>query len=284
MLAESTTDRPNRRFPRHRLDPTDRVLIDMLTENTGIQMMDSGGDGGRNWQRNQDRDFLAEPPATLCVCFGYKNLASIDVTLDVFHWLRERVTYDGPMTRKFNNFCNRKANREEYTLDNVHAFAQERAKFGDVISENTYNKDTLLSQVLQYSAFNDDETGRAYAVLQIHGGADVRGGYTNPKVFRIDDTYALCDAANATITELNAPDSGPELPGLKLDRPLAPWWCTDDGYHWYREGTCGLNSAPELQTYEVSFDPADRGKGKIYVDADGVAFGPLHGGELRVET
>jgi hypothetical protein len=32
----------------------------MLKENTGIHMLDSGGYGGRHWQRNQKRDFEKE--------------------------------------------------------------------------------------------------------------------------------------------------------------------------------------------------------------------------------
>ncbi len=30
-----------------------QTICNMLTENTGTHMLDSGGEGGRNWQQNQ---------------------------------------------------------------------------------------------------------------------------------------------------------------------------------------------------------------------------------------
>ena len=56
---------------------------------------------------------------------------------------------------------------------------------------NTYNGDSDLSQVLQgsYLEINDEE----YIMLQIHGGCDVRGGYTNARLFKhnIDEAEYL---------------------------------------------------------------------------------------------
>ena len=42
-------------------DETKAVIADMLQENTGRHMLDSGGAYGRNWERNQGRDFDSEP-------------------------------------------------------------------------------------------------------------------------------------------------------------------------------------------------------------------------------
>ena len=45
--------------------PTESVLHDMFTENTGMSMCDSGGDGNRHWQRNQEVvDFRDREPFT----------------------------------------------------------------------------------------------------------------------------------------------------------------------------------------------------------------------------
>lgn len=289
MLAESTADRKSTRFPRHRrLTLTETVLVEMLKENTGRALCDSGDAYGRNWQRNQGRDFLSEPATRLTVrSADYGDCkAEIDVTLNVFHWLNARVTYDPAMQRKFKAFCARKANRDNYDLTNMEAFAESRSgTYGEhprVV--NTYNGEDLLSQTLQYVVFTDAETDTCYVLLQIHGGCDVRGGYTEPKVFQVEDTYALYDNARAGIVETNVPDPGPELPGLRPPEEPAPYWSTDSGYHWYRDSACGLGAGRELQTYEVSNDPTDRGNGKIYVDPDGVAYGPLRGGKLEVTT
>ena len=56
---------------------------------------------------------------------------------------------------------------------------------GDVYkyhTDNTYNYENILSQVIQYVAAGS--IGKLY--LMIHGGADVRGGYTDVKVFDFD--------------------------------------------------------------------------------------------------
>jgi hypothetical protein len=47
---------------------------------------------------------------------------------------------------------------------------------------NTYNGDSDLSQILQGSwlTINDEP----YLLLQVHGGCDARGGYTNAKLFK----------------------------------------------------------------------------------------------------
>jgi hypothetical protein len=51
-------------------------------------------------------------------------------------------------------------------------------------SWNTYNGEDALAQVLQGVTYADEDA--VYVLLQIHGGCDVRGGYTRPRVFRVD--------------------------------------------------------------------------------------------------
>ena len=36
---------------------TSKVIYKMLTESTGKHFLDSGGENGRNWQRNQKKSF-----------------------------------------------------------------------------------------------------------------------------------------------------------------------------------------------------------------------------------
>jgi hypothetical protein len=55
-------------------------------------------------------------------------------------------------------------------------------------SFNTYNWASNHSQVLQGAELTrESEWGEEkYLLLQIHGGADVRGGYTDAKLFKLD--------------------------------------------------------------------------------------------------
>jgi len=58
-------------------------------------------------------------------------------------------------------------------------------EFERVREVNTYNGESMLSQVLQYTSLYHPDEGY-YILLQIHGGCDVRGGYTDAKLFRLD--------------------------------------------------------------------------------------------------
>ena len=57
---------------------TTEIIKAMLTENTGVHFLDSGGDDNRRWQRNQGVDFDSKPKyrAEFSIC-------PIDGTLQV---------------------------------------------------------------------------------------------------------------------------------------------------------------------------------------------------------
>jgi hypothetical protein len=164
---------------------TAEILAAMLTENTGRHFLDSGGDSGRNWQRNQGltaAEFLAMPAAWI---------DEDGATLSVFHYLLSRVTYAPELSGQFDNLSEN-SNASHY---------EDLAEFLELIgakelsSDNTYNYDSALSQVIQYTIF--DYLGEHYAAIQIHGGADVRGGYTRPRFFHFEESFTY-DHASVT--------------------------------------------------------------------------------------
>lgn len=198
---------------------TDRVLAGMFTENTGRHFLDSGGAYGRNWERNQGReveDFLARPAVTLDVRFGY-----LDVTLDAFHWLRDKLEYAPEMQRKFQLYVAMRDKPDDPWLVEMEEFAAaHKRKYGEGYLDgcvNTYNHESLLSQTLQYVIFQGDTYGTAYVALQVHGGCDVRGGYTAPKMFQIlgDETSCLHDDADYTLYCEHEEPQDETLPGLE---------------------------------------------------------------------
>ena len=174
------------------------TLRAMLTENTGTHMLDSGGAYGRSWQQNQGRDFEAEPAATISVEEGY-----IDIRRSTFHFLNECLEFDEAMTDRFYEFCKGEDNLLPWLLL-METFARTGGTGiygeGDPVTANTYNHDSLVDQILQYTYFEIDEQG--YVLLQIHGGCDARGGYTAPKAFRcnIEDSQSIFSDGDATIT------------------------------------------------------------------------------------
>lgn len=267
-----------------KLSLTRRKLIEMLTENTGRALCDSGGAYGRNWERNQGLDFESRPAATLKFDARYGD---IEATLDVYHWLVERVDYDAGRTQSLHRFGK---TYDDYWLNSIQKWVEKRGGaglYGDgkPTVVNTYNGEDLLSQTLQYVFWTEDEGNSEFIALQIHGGCDVRGGYTAPKVFEVSsDDYSIFDNAKATIwVELEkSAENQATLPGLPAPRP--PHWYTDDGCHWYHEGASGLGAGRQLEDYEFSEDPEDRGAGKIYVDEDGNGYCPITGGKLRLSS
>ena len=256
---------------------TEEVLLGMLRESTGCHMLDSGGESGRAWQRNGGRDLEGEAEAVVSFAYG-----SIEVAHRLYHWLRMRLHFDEEATDAFfGPFM------EEIDVDEATSWGELREKFpawfarwmsaadrevdddgeatcagfeiefarepyaatgiygdGDPVTVNSYNEPSLLDQVVLFTYFElRTRPGRSghvesYVVLQVHGGADVRGGYTRPRVFTLSDKddLAIFDFRRGTIVCGGDPQH---------------CWTTDDGSHWYSEGSCGGDAGPKLETYEV---------------------------------
>jgi len=161
---------------------TEQTIFEMLTENTGRHMLDSGGDSGRSWQRNQVKsleDFKSEAR----VHFDAKYY---DATLSTFHHLNEKLTYSPEWTEEFTDYAGKR--EEDGWLELMETFPESMG-WKKLFTENSYNRESLLSQVIQYTVYYTGE--ETLVALQIHGGADVRGGYTRPRIFSIDEEYSL---------------------------------------------------------------------------------------------
>lgn len=174
---------------------TEKIIYEMLTENTGIHFLDSGGDNNRMWQQNQAKtlqDFINEPEERIEVDFYEMNGIQdyyINRTVSVFHYL-SMLEFDD-ICKKFNKINLRADNWDGSELEAVYGCSKEAIEYlqgiGTVFGDttNTYNYASDLSQILQYTSvtINDDY----YIILQIHGGADARGGYTDARLFKLAD-------------------------------------------------------------------------------------------------
>lgn len=165
------------------LNVTKQLLIKMLTENTGKHFLDSGGDNGRMWQRNTGKNFEGEPEVT---AEFYEGDDTPNITVSTYHYLSEILNLD-PFAIKVNNMFKRKRAKDidvhwvgecDEILENWNEQIEWK---GDMF--NTYNYENNLSQILQGRVFIYDNT--PYVLLQIHGGADVRGGYTDTQCFEL---------------------------------------------------------------------------------------------------
>ena len=197
------------------MDNTKELIYKMLTECTGVHMCDSGMTDSRHWQRNQKKtiqDFENEPEEHI-----YKDGDYIYRDLSVFHYLSELELDDICNDfNKINSDCkdwDAETNDDNFLygvskeawkhlkslpdtrLDNtgfIKNVAIARSKHLNIKANvkidrswNTYNGECDLTQCLQGAnlTINQEE----YILIQIHNGADVRGGYTDAKLFKLND-------------------------------------------------------------------------------------------------
>ena len=166
------------------------LVYSMLTENTGTHFLDSGGTNGRMWQRNGNKclqDFEDEQPESYQYDPKYNEIFR---TVSVYHYLTHNLEIND-ICFEFNALNTEPKDWEADTNTDVSIYGVSVAaweyltEFNEVEvqrSWNTYNGDSDLSQILQGAnlTINEEE----YILIQIHGGADARGGYTDAKLFK----------------------------------------------------------------------------------------------------
>jgi len=176
---------------------TQKLVYAMLTENTGSHVCDSGGAYGRNWSRNQAKtieDFDNEEEQSIekseWTDKDGKVHTEYERRVSIFHYLSE-LTLDHLCV----NFNARNTDCDDWNGDIAYGVSQAGADFLELIGMeskhqfNTYNGDSDLSQILQGAWLDMD--GETYLLLQIHGGCDARGGYTDAKLFKTEDDWMI---------------------------------------------------------------------------------------------
>ena len=223
------------------------VIASMLTENTGRHFLDSGGAYGRHWERNAGMDTQAweATPSASVSKWG-------DVTVSTFHFMRDRLRFHADLDAAFREFAEDPSREREPWLsimdewvDTVH----DGDRYSGPRTWNTYNGEDYLSQTLQGITFTYD--GDTYAIVQTHNGCDLRGGYSSPRVFRVE-----CDMSEY----------------FPYDNASAELGCT--ACEWGGSFTAG-----EFITRDGSPDTLTLGK-----DDDGDAVCPECGGALCAEA
>lgn len=168
---------------------TKQLVYKMLTENTGKHFLDSGGTDGRMWQKNQRKtmqDFENEDEELYQLDAKYKEIYR---TVSVFHYLTNNLEIDD-ICEEFNRLQDENDNwdadgdvygvsREAYAMLMDHPDVEIHRTW------NTYNGESDLSQILQGANLTIDDED--YVLIQIHNGADARGGYTDAKLFKMEE-------------------------------------------------------------------------------------------------
>ena len=246
------------------------VLAGMFTENTGRHMLDSGGAYGRNWEQNQGlatADFLNAPSGTFSEHCG--------PSLSTFHFLNDRLDFDAELQAEFDAFADERP--DDGWLQLMEDFVAERE--WDHMTVNTYNHESALDQTIQYIQCATEGGEALYGdvvLLQVHGGCDVRGGYTAPKVFRAigENEVGLLDDSDVDIYCNGSTVVAPQTETLPAFDDTPPreirhqWYSDDAGYNWYGNDYGDAETPDYSQSYG-STDP------EIQFDDDGHALCPI---------
>lgn len=188
-----------------------KLIYKMLTENTGTHMLDSGGAEGRAWQRNQKKtlaDFKAEPVVSFDI-EGAETSEQIEFSVSTFHYLTSGILELDDLCLKFNR---KFATMPDWNSDMYGVSEKAQAwiernmpehQIGD--SWNSYNGEYSLDQVLQGTNLTTGSEYEypSYVLLQIHNGADVRGGYTDAKLFKIADGEYFDPSASGVFGDID---------------------------------------------------------------------------------
>jgi hypothetical protein len=199
------------------MNSTKKTLKSMLLENTGKSM----------YEKNAARHFETEKHSIYEAGARQEKL-DLTISHNTYHWLLERIIYDAQLTAKFNRFAKRPQYEYESWPAVIQAFIKNLRKtheitglYGESPSTwggNTYNDECTLDQTLQFEYFEIGGIGKL--ILQIHGGGDVRGGYTAPRILDADDSFFRFADATLCCQQPNCNAA----------------WHTDDTYHFYSEG------------------------------------------------
>jgi hypothetical protein len=184
--------------------PTDEQILvyGMMTERVGHHPLDSGGIYGYNHNKNEKRtieEFMRGPEEWLELSKlsesergKYPPRYEVSRVASIFHYL---------CGGEVDKIC------EEFNKLNTDAEDWDSERFGPGVSKqageflasqeieevyltgNSYNHDSELDGTYQYQFLKID--GEWYMVFQYHGGCDVRGGYTDAKMLKVDGYHSV---------------------------------------------------------------------------------------------
>ena len=171
---------------------TKKIITEMLTESTGKALMDSGGIYGRHWEENQKNGIKTGGQPVYWSKDDKTKTCEIVPIVPTFDYLLKTVQYTEECQMLESLLPHLNYDILHYIEDIIKNPSEYDAKLqvfedNDYLGSdvrNTYNYDTILTQGLLYIWFTYDTDD--YIAISIHNGCDIRGGYTNIHIFKVD--------------------------------------------------------------------------------------------------
>lgn len=180
------------------------VIKNMMCEDTGRNLLDSGDAYGRHYEENKKNGIMTGPQKVDFWTDGEKE-TELNPIVPLYDFLTYNLEVDGDSERFEDEFYNYiKVNDlnpySVYDIEETIKVIGEYSGYGDLEMINTYNYGSILSQTIQFIMFSDGYDN-IYVCLQIHNGCDVRGGYTLPKIFYVENPeYFITGTTDAIIS------------------------------------------------------------------------------------
>lgn len=187
--------------PVSRFETGEEAWAHCLTQNSGISILDSGGQNGRGWQTAKKA--VEESGQTAAEYFNSlpevkAHISRIDengigefdyVSVNVFHTLRDNTTFDAEEDAKFNAWRELPDNQDTSELQTAYNYAEEMG-WTDVETHYTYNWENMLSRDVHWTE-GEGPDGVRRALVSIHTGADARGGFSTPVVINLEESAEM---------------------------------------------------------------------------------------------
>lgn len=164
------------------MNETEKILIEMLCENTGKMLGDSGNAYGRQWERNRTNG--VKTGEQVCDFWEYDEGIELIPIIPIYDIFRRNLEYDED--------C-KKIEEQIESIDDIEKLVEgNNDKFEDIEYWTgaepyyTYGSDyNICSQDYIQALFTYE--GEDYICISVHNGCDARWGFTNPHIFRLPD-------------------------------------------------------------------------------------------------
>ena len=171
----------------------ENTIFGMLSEKISAQLGDSGIYGYSYEKYADNFSHRINFPSLTVDIYGEDDDIIIKKKLPNF--LYEHLSIDHNLTKEFKRFYEESVNDNLYDLEIMKSFAEYYIEKNENMYEitgtfNSYNFDSALDGIIQFvileSMVGDKKD---IIILQTHNGADVRGGYSKPRVFELSNGF-----------------------------------------------------------------------------------------------
>lgn len=169
---------------------TNRIISKMLKQNTGRAIGDSGDAYGRNYETNAKVDFKNQ--AMVWGDFDTierdgKQHLQFNPVISLYHWLDNNFEFNSKWDRKYKAHC--KLN-DDNDIDSFIDMLKEKDIIENYDTCFTYNLDRCdLNQDIDIKYFNDGLSDELICFIAVHGGCDIRGGWTDYRAFSCNNFH-----------------------------------------------------------------------------------------------